>query len=573
MPETTEAIREKFSNILDRYLGNLDENEQEEIIKHKERIVSDLMAGKFRDLGGLTAMRGFVYQYYISMYYIISMIYPKRECWWHSVVLEYFDDLTLIGEDKIRFIQVKTVKEGGAKTHAPNDFTKRKSLKEPDNPKAHFNSWVEKNISNYDYFLENSLIVSGDRNTYTPQFEIVTNTKPTSLSDLIYTSNVNFKIEDDISSDDKIKAAILKPPIQGCEFDSFFTKDVDYYLKKLYINKFGSTRVLYENIIDMIEETAYIVDIRAKSIAEYVFQKLFAFVISNSHEDNEDRIKKDELVITKFQINQLMRIWITEAKELISESSYYDSAFAIFSKVILDLETEFKTQFANEYLKKELLQELQTVNAHITESNLTNSTYCVEILNKIFNGNNNLSLWDLEGDIMVYLKDSLRYIIYFLVFYENHSETYKTAKLLFHEGHSSVIDNILFTLYHARNNSNKLTTIEKVKLSLNDCHVARQITLDLYCLLIGTKGDSVNLEASSITSMFKATTTNTTSHKITDVPNNILFVDVNKIEDLFDNLKGEGINLDTFKNDELLPQWKVYLDGIVNKIKEDYIES
>lgn len=576
MPGTLDVIQENINLTLDKYLVDLEVDEQQEINVHKERIISSLMVGDFRDLGGLTAMRGFVYQYYVGMYYMMSMIYPKKESVWNSVVLEYFDDVTLIGENSIRFIQVKTVKEGGIKSHVPNNFVKRKPLKNPEIPKLHFNSWVEKNILNYDYFLESNLIQEKDRFNYMPQFEIVTNTKQNSLSDLMnYTGNIDFKIEDDISSEDKLKAGISKPIEKfGFNFDDFAIKDIDYYLKKLYINKFGSTRELYENVIDMIEETISVKDIRAKSIAEHVFQKMFAFVILNSHEDNEKRIKKKELIITKLQIQSLIDQWVIEAKELISKTSYYDSAWAIFSKVILELESEFKDQFANENLKNELLKELQWLNEHITENNRMNSTYCVMILNKIFNGNNNLSIWDFEhGDIKSNLKESLRFVIYFLVFYEEHSEVYNTAKLLFHEGRSSVIDNILFTLYHARNNSNKVMSIEKMKYSLNECHISRKISLDLYCLLIETKKDFVNPRAIDISNMFKVTSINSNVHKITDVPDNMRFVDVNEVEEFFEAFKDEEINLDTFKHNMLLPRWKEYLDGIVNKLKENYIEG
>lgn len=576
MPSTLDVIQENINLTLDKYLVDLEGDEQREINDHKERIISSLMVGDFRDLGGLTAMRGFVYQYYVGMYYMVSMIYPKKESVWNSVVLEYFDDVTLVGENSIRFIQVKTVKEGGIKSHAPNDFVKRKSLKDPEKPKLHFNSWVEKNILNYDYFLESNLIQEKDKLNYIPQFEIVTNTKQNSLSDLMnYTGNIDFEIEDDIRSEDKLKVGISKPIEKlGFKFDDFAIKEIDYYLKKLYINKFGSTRALYENVIDMIEETISIKDIRAKSIAEHVFQKMFAFVILNSHEDNEKRIKKEELIITKLQIKSLIDHWVIEAKELISESSYYDSAWAIFNRVILELESEFNEQFANENLKNELLKELQWLNEHITENNRVNSTYCVSILNKIFNGNNNLSIWDFDhGDIKSNLKESLRFVIYFLVFYEEHSEVYNTAKLLFHEGLSSVIDNILFTLYHARNNSNKVTSMEKIKFSLNECHISRKISLDLYCLLIGTKKDVANPTASSISNMFKVTSINSNVHKITDVPDNMRFVDVSEVEELFEGFKDEGINLDTFKHNELLPKWKEYLDGIVNKLKENYIEG
>ncbi|MBP3972799.1 hypothetical protein KAF80_28305, partial [Bacillus sp. WL1] len=357
-------------------------------------------------------------------------------------------------------------------------------------------------------------------------------------------------------------------------FETYAQKDIDYYLKRLYINKFGSTRELYDDILDMIEETILITDIRAKSIAEYIFKRMFAFVISNSHEDNEERLKKDELIVTKLQIKDLIAVWVTEAKELISESSYYDSAWAIFNRAVLELEFEFNVQFANDNLKEELLKELEWINAHITESNRGNSTYCVSILNKIFNGNNNLSMWDFEhGDVEKNLRESLRFIVYFMVFYENHSEVYNTAKMLFHEGKSNLIDNILFTLYHARNNSNKVTSMEKIKSCLNECHISRQITLDLYCLLIGTKKDSINPTASSIAAMFKVTDTLASSHKITDVPDNMRFVDASEIEDFFEGFKAEGIVLDSFKQNEILPHWKKYLDEIVNKMKVAYIEN
>ncbi|MET3730227.1 hypothetical protein ABID52_003846 [Fictibacillus halophilus] len=579
-------LREKIESTLDDYIIDLAAQEKQEIQQNKEQIVNSLMAGEFRDLGGLTAMRGFVYQYYVSMFYMVSMIYPKRNNWWKSVVLEYFDDITLIGEDKIRFIQVKTVKEGGNKNHQPNDFYKRKSLNNPENEREYFNSWIEKNLLNYDYFLESNVINDVDKSVYNPQFEIVTNTKQSSLSTLKhYSGNVDFEIKDVIDKDgnvehvitdeDPFKNAIMKP-IDGLNlrFEEYARKDIDYYLKRLYINKFGSTRELYDDILDMIEETILITDIRGKSIAEYIFKRMFAFVISNSHVDNEDRLKKDELLVTKLQIKHLVAGWVTEAKELISESSYYDSAWAIFNRSISELEIEFKAQFANDNLKGELLKALQWINAHITESNIGNSTYCVTILNKIFYGNNSLSMWDFEhGDVERNLKESIRFIVYFIVFYENHLEVYSTAKMLFHEGKSSVIDNILFTLYHARNNLNKVTSMEKIKSCLNECHISRQITLDLYCLLIGTKKDSINSTASGIAAMFKVTNEPDSSHKITDVPDNMRFVDADEIEDFFEGFKDEGIVLDSFKQNVLLPHWKDYLDGIVNKMRVTYIES
>ncbi|MED3912762.1 dsDNA nuclease domain-containing protein [Peribacillus simplex] len=587
MPTSLNNLHEKVGNALDEYISDLEESEKLEVLHKKDEIVANLMAGKFRDLGGLTAMRGFVYQYYVSMYYMMSMISPTRESWWDAVVLEYFDDITLIGEEKIRFIQVKTIREGGDKNHQANNFYTRKSLDQVEDPKSHFNSWVEKNILNYDYFLESNTVEDiTDKNSYEPQFEIVTNTKKSSLSSLKkYTENINYEITDSVSAEGEIEDAIkeddvfkkaIQKPINKFDysFEDYAQMDIDYYLKRLYINKLGSTRELYEDTLNMIEETVYVTDIRAKSIAEHIFNRMFSFVISNSHEDNEDKIKKSELIITKAQINYLIQGWLVEAKELISESSYYDSAWGIFETTIGSLETEFKEQFANGSLKAELLTQLDWLNNHITASNRENSTYCVSIFNKIFNGNNNLSIWDFEhGDIRSNLKESLRFIVYFTVFYESHSEVYHNAKMLFHEGKSSVIDNVLFTIYHARNKLNKVTSIEKIKSSLDECHVSRHITFDLYCLLIGSKKDVLNPLASKISAKFKITTDVDSLKKITEVPDHMKFVDVSELEDFFESFKQEGIELDSFKEIELLPSWKEYLDEIVEKMKVNYIEA
>lgn len=587
MSDSLDNIREKVRISLDNYIAELDESEKNEISGKKDEIVANLMAGKFRDLGGLTAMRGFVYQYYVSMYYMMSMVSTSRESWWDAVILEYFDDVTLIAKEKIRFIQVKTIREGGDKSHSPNNFYTRKVLDKADNPKNHFNSWVEKNILNYDHFLESNTVVDSSTNSrWEPQFEIVTNTQKNSLSTLKnYTENINYIIEaqadssgnfgDPISEDDVLKNAILKPTTKyNYQFEDHAKMSVDYYLQRLYINKLGSTSQLYEDTLNMIEETVQVTDIRAKSIAEHIFNRLFALVISNSHEDNEIKIKKSDLIITKAQIIDLIDIWAVEAKELISESSYYDSAFGIFTTAIVSLETEIKEQFAKGSLKAELLSQLNFLNEHIVSSNRKDSTYCVSIFNQIFNGDNNLSIWDFEhGDIKSNLKESLRFIVYFTIFYEKYSEVYQNAKMLFHQGTSEVIDNVLFTIFHARKKLNKVTSIEKIKSSIDECHVSRHITLDLYCLLIGSKKDVVNPLAAKISGSFRITNNASSLKKITEAPTHMKFVDSSELEDLFESFKEDGIELDSFKAVELLPMWKEYLDDIVKKMKVNYIET
>lgn len=76
----------------------------------------------------------------------------KKVTWWDCVILEYFDDVTLLSKNKIRFIQVKTVRERSKNKHTPSNFTTREKLSKPKEDKERFNSWVEKIFLNYDFF-------------------------------------------------------------------------------------------------------------------------------------------------------------------------------------------------------------------------------------------------------------------------------------------------------------------------------------------------------------------------------------------------------------------------------------
>ncbi|MEM5673128.1 dsDNA nuclease domain-containing protein [Bacillus cereus] len=58
----------------------------------------------------MTAIRGFVYQYYVAAKYLIDMLFSKT-AWWDKVIFELLDDIALCGDKKIRFIQVKTKRE------------------------------------------------------------------------------------------------------------------------------------------------------------------------------------------------------------------------------------------------------------------------------------------------------------------------------------------------------------------------------------------------------------------------------------------------------------------------------
>lgn len=568
-------MRDKLKNQLqarlDEYLESLSTEEKQDIEKNKNDIIQKLMEGNFKDLGGLIAMRGFVYQYYVAMYYILSMIYEKHSSYWNAVILEYFDDITLIGPQKIRFIQVKTIKEGNS--HQANDFYKRKQLKKAQDDKSYFNSWVEKNIFNYDIFLDSQISNSIDRSQYSPEFEIISNTPLTTLKSLSrYTENTNFNITTPIPTDDKIKLNILKSVNQK-NLASYLKNDIDFYLRKLYINKLGSFNELSYNILQMISEIISETDVRAPSIREYVQKQLFIYIISNSHNDKESQSQKDDLIIYSHHIKSLINQWTQEAKELISEAAYCDTSFGFFSNIITNLEAEFNREIQNNTLKTELLEELNLINQQITNEFSKDNRYFIYLLNKIFNAENTMSIIDFkDSDIMYYLQESFKFIIHFRVFYQNNHEVYNQAKLLFQKGESATICNVLFTIYHARQLYEKNISMEKIKACIHNCEISRKIALDLHCILLGNKDYSNEQSTLGALEQFKISNPNNTPPKITNIPNNIHFVDGKKLMEFFNAFKSADLSLNTFKDKKLLEIWNNQLKDNINKLKERYYE-
>lgn len=581
-----EELKKKIGKSLTDYLETTQEyseEELEEIVLKREEILEKLMSAKFRDIGGLVAMRGFIYQYYVAIYYILLMITSEKNSWWHSVVLEYFDDVTLIGDDKIRFIQVKTIKENGKKVHQFNNFTSRTKMKTDSNSSEikHFNSWIEKNFSNYDYFLNENNFLDLDKQQFRPQFEIVTNNYYIIEKLGTYERNTDFDLKEVNLDKDPLKMELSKSA-NDKNFEEVFKKELEFYLNRFKLTTLRSTIELSVTILNIIEE--YIEreeiiikgDNRAKSISVYVFQNLLTYVIKNSHDDNEEKLDKKDLVITKSIAANLIQEWSREIKELISIDDLNDSAHQLFKRSFITLNREIETNRINPKMKTEMLNTLNSVNKIISENLEKDKTYCLKVVNKIFKGDNAVLFWDLEdSNIQTELTEAIRFIVYFLVFCQEHYEKHESAKFLFHEGkfeeYEEYIENIMFTIFHAQKKSSKEDSIEKIIFLFEECEESRSITFELYCLLIGTK----NMENTSNDKFagLKKLVGNVGSRKITNVPRNLKFIDSSSIEVFIEHLIKAEEKIDSFRQNEVVNTWIDFLESESKEIKEKHVEN
>lgn len=572
-PQSKDSLEEKLLADLEvyaKYLGTTNKEEEKELLSKKDEIVAQLMAGKFRDLGGLVAMRGFIYQYYVSVFYAISMVYKKRESWWDAVILEYFDDVALVGNKKIRFIQVKTTRN----THTLSNFTTRKKLKNPEFDLDRFNSWVEKNILNYDYYIKENkefeVFFNEEDTLFEPQFEIITNSSQNSLQNIDrYTLNMNFNNEEEIEDTDPFKKAIQTPIAisddEKVEFSDIAKENVDYYLKRLYVNKFGSILELRDDILGMISEIVGTNDARKASINDYIFEKFLSNIIKRCYNDNEETIRREDLVISKDEVENLINRWKSEVKELITLASYQDTAFSVFEKAIENLKHDFNEDYENEKLKDELLNNLGWFQEVTIKEFSQNPMYCVSFIDKLFVANYGLTIWDFKNSKSEeFLRVSLKHIIYFLSFYTEKKFNYKDAKMIFHKGESQIIDNVLFTIYHARDKYNLIESNNRVISNFNSCKVSTHITDNIYCLTLGSKVERETGQAEEALAQFITEATDKKEPSILDVPAKLHFVNIEKFNSFFETLGRTKDSLETFQNTKLLSTWNDYRKKMIN---------
>jgi hypothetical protein len=145
---------EKVEKIIERYLDSekvIDTDRQALIdtkIKRKssEEIATYLTKIPPEEVGGLTAVSGFYYQFLVTIEYIVQMLDGK----WDYVIMEHHDDVVVGKENKIRFIQVKTsgkVKVDVTESPASGLYLRGAKSFEGVSLKRN-NSWVDKLLMN-----------------------------------------------------------------------------------------------------------------------------------------------------------------------------------------------------------------------------------------------------------------------------------------------------------------------------------------------------------------------------------------------------------------------------------------
>ncbi|GAA0496864.1 hypothetical protein GCM10008986_24770 [Salinibacillus aidingensis] len=541
-------------------LNDFLEKENISLEETSEDIIDKLMTGKIRDIGGLTAIRGFLYQYYVAIYYMVSMIYPKKDAWWNIVVWEYFDDVTLLSEDKVRFVQVKTIRENVGKRLTPSDYYNRKHPKDDETSdfSSYFNSWIDKLFYNYDYFLDNHLKDEDDEKYTLPEFELATNSP--FYDGLTYSTNYNFNLNSKFPDDDKFLNHLSSVKVNDNEevtFNQIMKKDLEYYLNRLFINHLGSSIELKQTILDMITETIGFSDLENRSIAFHIFNKFFDKVFSGTSSDAPN-ITLQDLTFSKEFVQELFDEGKIEGREILASNVNNSSVFSMFKRAVNSSFIDINTIYKNENIRKDLLDTLSWFYNSCQEEFDRDPKFLVVFLNKLFEMNNELPSEDyVNSENEYFLKNSIMYIVNCLAFYFDKKIEFKKAKLLFHSGEHSNEPKLLFTIFNAQNRKDVIRVKNDIATTIQYCNITNSVSEEFYCLVVDEKITGGSENDDEIAAILGITTIKEEQPKLIDSVHDLKFFNKVKMDEFISKLKViDDSQVSTLKNEKIVEGWR-----------------
>jgi hypothetical protein len=213
---------------------------QKNIISKQDTVIMEyLMSLEPDEIGGLTAISGFFYQFLVTIEYFIELLDDK----WDFVAFELHDDIVVGNEreKKIRFVQAKTSKFSSQNPSNVSDLysgSLKKDKKTNKNVRLK-DSWVDKLISKAQFFQK--------KEGYETQFQIYTSyhvVKTDSYNFDNYTDNNRF--DKPVKAKDSLVGAIKKNThnsnFEEVDYESICGEPVEDLLSRLHL-KTGSYMV------------------------------------------------------------------------------------------------------------------------------------------------------------------------------------------------------------------------------------------------------------------------------------------------------------------------------------------
>ncbi|PFR44870.1 dsDNA nuclease domain-containing protein [Bacillus thuringiensis] len=581
------GTKERLEKKLEQYL--LENGESAEFDQHqKEKFVENLLSGRTIDLSGVTAIRGFVYQYYVAAKYLIDMLFSKT-VWWDKVVFELLDDIALCGDKKIRFIQVKTKRE----SNLSNTLT----LSELNNRDKKKGSWLDKlfllNLHIID--MDTSKLIRDDEfiDKYELEFEIATNNQYNKQI-AVYERDDNFYSEVDTDDYKDLIDSMTKKPLnwniiyknQKFNFSNNSyndsVKNIQWYLEKFRVKRYGDIIALRKSIIDNITSNT------RGTKGEYheyksglILNKVLMKIVEKTCQDDEN-VSETSFVFDKTEFREIFDGFCERADLEAVEETTTDNLHKKFTHYFDNIYASFDSGIWNPFLKQELLTTMVEVKEYFLQKIKDQSDPYIyhRFLNRLFNLKNlnySMPFNDMDDDLRV--RDALKALIYCLVFYKQKLYTPKEANLLLARGTDENGEFKIFSVYNHRKSGDRDVAIKFVRASAMECSVSKEFNHDYYCLIADctpkrkSSRRGIKRQDSIYTSVIDPQIQNEQVNmedvvkeiEITDVLENIKFLPLEEIEEYFNSIEEdeEMEDIGTFRTAKEIEYWNEKLSELV----------
>lgn len=546
-----QALTENLKKFIDE---NIAAGDKERAIEESNVIIQGFLNGKIKpeDLGGIIAVRGFAYQYYVALYYILEMVSKPDK--WEYLIYELGDDITLVGGNDISFIQVKTEKEDDA----PHNLTQATLVKRDKG----INSWLDKLFSNLNKIKDKINYAgyqAGLLENINVHFILATNMNYDSDKILAPYSDKEKQKHKDDKIVEEISKSVKDKDKNILNFDDFVEKSPQWCLERFSIHHCGISTSLCSQIRDRLIN---IIRCDDYEIARILIDKLFGTLIKRTLNDNlQNKEERKKFIFKRSEVIGLIEEYKQEANlEVYNRhingtiKSHFDQCFSSIQNIInKDWKEPFRQKFSETLLwLQESLLSLEVKDPFIYE----------RFLNRLFLLENYKSITvNLEDTNMKsFLMVSLKNIIFYMTFYKEKSFIGDTdTKFLIKNGRNSSNNEHFFTIYNGKDTETFGMCTHKIISKIDECPFVRNIREDVFCFLIN------NVDEVTSNSYFQGSNRiikEPEKYKITHKYVNVKFHRYSKLKSFRDSLKAESdINqdFDSIEKPFIIDAWQQFI--------------
>lgn len=539
--------KEYIEEIIDEYLNEGDISVEE---FEKNQIIETLINCDYSkaEKGGIVALRGFVYQYLVTVYYMLNIV--KKKIDWDYVIYELGDDVALVKKNKICFCQVKTKMDADEviNFNIKTDLVKRKKK---------LDSWIDKLFLNSKRIEDkmNKVGVSSDE-PIEASFNLVINTWYNSMSEIApYCEGSKLKDKDKV-----IESCLKEIKVyEGVKYslEDELDNSIEWYMQKFNIVPLGGYKSLFNQNIALVCE---IIDDSDLEVGKKIVEELITHILFNTHNDylvNKDEklkfiFRKDEFIQIIRDKEQLVRqqIEITRQKRVLNK---------MFENAFLAIKQEFERQYES-ILLDELTKSMLWLRDSLLEKVIQDEYVYEKFISRIFLLENyKSSCLDPSNPLdMTDLINSLKNIIIYMIFYSDRNIINgQDAKFLIKSGINNDIKTYL-TTYNVRKGKSELEAISYIYSNMKKCPELKALTGEIICFLLDYKEsifDEWDIECDH------NIIGNNDEFKVVSKPKNIKICKINELNKYPESIQMR-IKRNIIKNDCVFsraPVWEQYL--------------